>query len=166
MQTAACNIPYERSFDSSTGIFSIIYPIDQFNEYCAMNFVPSLLSYYGEQRSGPTLVLSLDIRSFISAFAVNINVPGVVGSLESVPTSQTISALYALQVVADGILFEANQDFLFRYPGMSPILCLTSINSTLFARTPLCLVSMQDLYGIPIANHMGASSTEPVYCNW
>jgi hypothetical protein len=162
---ASCNIPAQRTFDVTAGILTISYGYPAFASSCAQSFDPNFFGYLG---NNPVILVQLDTRSVVAAMGVNIGVAGAVFDLEEVAFSQIVLEQYATDIEVDGMYFVAQQYYSPRYPGMGPILCLLSANSPIFgAYTPLCMISVQNMYGIPILNHQGAdtSRAEPIFCN-
>lgn len=146
-----CNATSRGSFDPSTGIIGVSYSLDSYqnNPMCAGNGNLSSYGWSAIANSG-TFDLEFDIRSLVTAVAVNLGV---------------VDPLTQLQLV-DSVYYPVDGENYFsatfvdpRYPGMAPVSCLFRNN------IPYCLINVGFMYGIPVFNHIGENLMFPHACN-
>lgn len=146
-----CNESSIASFNPSSGIMQISYSLAAFsaNPSCAGNGNINDFGYSETSRSS-TFTVGFDIRTHITAVAVNSNVTKV-EDLQLVHSNT--------QAVGEDQYYVASY-IDPRYPGMDPVLCIHNK-----ANVPSCLLSVGDVYGIPVFNHNGNNNTYPGQCN-
>jgi hypothetical protein len=148
-----CNASSTGSFNPTTGIMSVSYIVEEYVNNPSCNFTGGNPEFFGYNSFGfsKDMTISIDVRSVVTANAVNDNILNVLN----------------LQVTAKGYFFFDNYNYTTsyyvdpRYPGMKPILCIF-LNGT---RVPQCLIMVGNIYALPLFNHGGFSFTDPILCN-
>jgi hypothetical protein len=153
-EEADCNLPDQDAFvNVPSGEIVLQFPKDGFQKGCSGRNNMGELTYLGYKGFGHSsqFELSVDLRSLMTAIAVNYNVLNV-GDLSKIP----------------GIHGSVGNEWKYygyfdpQYPGMKPIICL---ESTL--RKELCTLSLggkNDSYVIPFFHHFGNSFDYPSPC--
>jgi hypothetical protein len=162
-QQGNCEVAPHVSYDRSVGVFTISYPIDQYlaSPTCMAIVNPYHCGYRGQ---GPLFTLLIDMQSAITAIGINTGVIDF-NELEIVPdTRSTFSS--------QGVVYETQYYFYPRYPGMTPLQCVNSTSTTRVGDSSgsddqiiICAISYGQVYAYPLFNHLGASFTQPMYCD-
>jgi hypothetical protein len=148
-----CKATSKAKFDSSTGILSLSY---LYSEYitipeCTNITQPEALGYIGSADVND-FSISLDVRSLITCVAVNLGVLGVEYLVE-IPS-------YDKEFTFEGQTYIATSFYDPKYKGMAPISCIALEN-----RTNCVIVLENQVYGVPVFNHVGTSASMPIPCN-
>ncbi len=179
------NVSSTTSYDSNSGIIQLTYSYEQYmeNSLCLSAGDPMKLGYI-PAISTDDFILKFDVRSLISAIAVNI---GVITAAELVAISG-----FEADIPYAGHIFTVSTYYNPKFPSMTPMVCIrgsktaftnssndsfqnysTSIGSSsnldddnsdgqkLF----LCGLGFGNTYAVPIFNHFGANETYPVACD-
>lgn len=147
-----CDVPATVTYDRSVGIYTISYPITRYllSSSCMNIANPVHFGYVG---IGSDFTIRIDMQSAITALGINI---GVITpqQLEKVPYTES-------SFVSGGIDYVANFYYYPRYPGMTPLFCVT-LETT---EKLVCSLRYGNIYAYPLFNHLGASFEEPIYCD-
>lgn len=150
-----CNITAATGFDYATGSLYVTYPYKEYMNHpvCNETFNP-LYAGYVPGLTEDTIDLAIDVRSLVTAIAVNINLI-------------SFDQLVEIEAYRDLIEY-ANVPYIVsmyydpKYVGMSPISCIQNLNHTVRQ----CLLTPNNrLYAIPILNHFGNSTEFPQKCD-
>jgi hypothetical protein len=171
-ELADCPLTSLSSYDMANSLLMSEYNYTEFvnNPECVGAVNPYSLGYVGSI-DGSLLKFTLDVQSFQLAIGVNLGVVPL-AELVIVPgTNQTAGPYY-------GVTASVAAFFSYRTPYMAPIYCIhnvSGVDATIQKGSILdeidndegaiCLVNIGDIYGLPVFNSWGASTTEPVYCD-
>ena len=149
---ADCDLEAYFTFDQANGVMSFQYNYEEFvsNPTCNTTLSP-LLFGYTTLGNTEDLTLTLDVRSLITAFAVNYAILFTFDLQEILATRSEISY--------NGVIYNSSTYVNPNYPGMEPIYCIN------FEDIDHCAVSIGAQYGLPFFNHMGSNETFPSPCN-
>jgi FlaG/FlaF family flagellin (archaellin) len=153
-QSGTCQFVGTASFDQANNLLKMSFPIsDYYDNYCYNYLDPSLFGYVYDF-SPYSFDFQVDIRSLISAVAVNIKVNGGDTSyLDRVYDSEIVTNHFNNMTMAFAKFVDP------RYEGMDPIFCG---EDSFF---PYCVLVYGDVYVLPIFIHIGASIEYPTHCN-
>lgn len=157
-----CYAPSLTTFDVPTATLLTTYDYDGYvSNGCDKTVAAFNLGYQNKPLSGPDIRIPLDMRSLMTAMAVNLKVL-TLGNLEQVALSNII-AENQYNFEYKGVQYSFSQYFDVRYPGMTPIGCLLrSATESLY----FCFLKVQNILAFPLLNHAGNNQTYPQYCNW
>lgn len=155
----ACNATSVTNFDPSTGKLTIAYNYEDYvaSETCMNIINPIYMGYYGPSDKNE-FKLTFDVRTMITAVAINMGVLGV-SELVQIPA---LNSVYAF----GGEVYNVSSYYDPKYYGMDPIVCIQLQGYNLsYGYTQCTMVVSKLVYALPIFNHMGMSDTEPIPCN-
>ena len=170
--TFQCDATTNTVFDTSTATFILQYNYEQFINYdCQAALAPFTVQTSDQViTSFSQFSVSIDMRSFVTAFAVNVGILDT-NFLEPILPSSTISLNELFFTCDDHGEFTVRQVYDTRYPNMKPIMCIytshypTDDNSD-NEKFVFCLLEIGYGFWLPVFNHDGNSYTEPSYCDW
>lgn len=146
-----CKAAATGSFDPANNKLQVSFNIaDYESSNCTRIAPPELLGYQASVSPG-VFKIALDVRSLMTAVAVNLNVLSL-SSLQYVTRSN-----YTVNFDGNNVTFSKYLDP--RYPGMTPVLCL---DQPLFSR---CVVFMGSVPALPMFLHRGSSKNVPEVCD-
>ena len=165
---ADCNASSVTTFSKADYMLTMEYDFSDFQDNPTCNSVinPSQLGY-SSLYSSDTISMSIDVRSFLTAVAVNEGVM-LLTSLEKLTNS-------TFPFVQDGVRYNVSNYYDARYPGMNPIYCAINLDTEFIVLDaqdyPLVLYNTScglefpnQTYSVPIFNHFGYSQDYPSYC--
>lgn len=153
-----CNASSTAVFDNANGILSLVYDYSEYvsNPVCYRAATPQLLGY-NPNVDFDRFTISLDTRSIITAVAVNMGIMDIENLVEL--------AVFRVPYEFQGQSYNVSQYNDPKYSGMKPISCITMNNTQIVDYTFCALVIAEEVYAIPLFNHMGKSQELPVECN-
>lgn len=143
--TGLCPVVPTAAFVPSTGTLSASFDISSYSTSCNSTLAADALGY-DSVLDGDRMLLEMDVRSMITAMAVNIALVDL-DLLELIPGSQ-----YSI----DQTTFERYYDP--RYPEMNPISCVRN-------GTAVCVLPIGHTHGLPFFLHKGINRNYPTICN-
>ncbi len=157
-----CSANSFSTFDVSTATFRITFNYAAVVSDCKHFFSPTQFGYSkNPAATANTFTLNMDMRSFVTAFAVNAAYISA-ASLEVVPVSQVVTKS-DLTFPYGGEMLVLRQLFNTRFPGMAPIVCVFKVAN---GNLVVCVVTVNHYFVLPVLNSHGAYSNQPGYCNW
>eukprot|EP01033_Poteriospumella_lacustris_P004000 gene4000-2851_t len=146
-----CRDEASTSYDRANSLLKVTFDIESFNAGACKNITHALHLGYAENVSPTDFKISVDVRSLITAVAVNRNVMSV-SDLQMIEDSSQVTPVN-------------NETYVFaryvdpRYPGMRSIYC--SSNTTF----SFCFLVFGNTLAIPLFSHRGSSAREPIMCD-
>lgn len=166
---ADCNASSITSFSPADYMLRLDYKYDDFQSNPRCNHVvePSQLGY-NALYDGDIISLSMDMRSFVTAVAVNE------GVILLTQLQQLVDTTYSFE--NDGIPYNVSNYYDAQYPGMTPIFCVINLATEFIQIDPQGFVLTlyntscgmefpNQTYSIPLFNHFGYSPDFPSYCS-
>jgi hypothetical protein len=147
-----CDVPPTVTYDRSVGIYTISYPITRYVSSASCLQIANPL-HFGYTGLGSDFTIRIDMQSAITALGVNIGL---------IPMDQLEKVAYTESYfTSDGIDYIANFYYYPRYPGMTPLFCVTLATTGQL----VCALEYGSIYAYPLFNHIGASLEKPTYCD-
>lgn len=147
-----CLLAPTSTFDQANGLLTIEYNYEDFvnDPICNATVDPTLFGYSSECNPD-VLTAKIDIRSLITAHALNVGVL-LTETLTEIVTDR-------IDILFNGITYIGQSFVNPNFPGMAPVYCIS------YQNTPHCVLLIGQVYGIPIYNHAGASTEWPEPCD-
>jgi TRAP-type C4-dicarboxylate transport system permease small subunit len=124
---------------------------------CEATAIPDSFGY-SDVLDNNIFEIKLEVRAFMTAFAVNSGILDV--------TSLYRSGSDSYNFEFSNVSYVAGEYFDIRYSAMKPILCMynTSVAPPGYLES-LCFYFIGSTVSLPVFNHFGLSSMNPVYCS-
>lgn len=154
-----CNILGDAFFDEANSLLIQDYQFEEFNAdpVCSSALNPVNVGF--NEASGSIFRVSLDIRAFSTAMALNLDYIHIqdLRHLEEQPFS----------FVYNDVTYNVTRYFDIRYPTMEPIYCSYNVSEIPPSSLPetFCTIVLVESVFLPVFNHLGASTYLPEYCN-
>ena len=152
------------AYDLTTATYSVSYNYTAFDAICG-NIAPvESLMPNGPLFSDGKFTFQMDMRSYMSALAVDMGILDL-KFLDNIVTYGEARSI--VDFWHKGIHYLAQQYFDVNYSEMSPIVCVLTVDEGSFV---ICTVRIDAIFMLPVFNHMGGINTAvygvPDYCNW
>lgn len=148
-----CRIANQVRFDNNNGLMTVSYDYQEFmhNTNCTHVMNPNIFGYnYVTKPSN--FDLKFDVRTIVTAVAVNLGI-AVVDTLVRIPTMDQ-------SIGQQGFTFNISNYYDPKYPGMDPIICVTS-----GLQDPVCGMAVGKGAVMPFFHHLGSNFTFPTHCD-
>eukprot|EP01034_Spumella_vulgaris_P038066 gene38066-46973_t len=160
-QNATCDLRSEAAYDQANAMITTSYDAAEFLQHtnCSNVVYPSEFSPSGY--FDPVYTLSLDMRAFITALAVNQGILLV--------RNMGIGAATKYNIPVGSVTYSVGQYFDRRFPTMEPITCLRNVTAipgdAKIQMTDICFVKKAvTIVALPVFHHYGASTEYPEEC--
>jgi hypothetical protein len=156
-----CAIPSMTVYDEANGLFRSMINENVFMNETKCDDVTSPFIFETNLNVNPFFAVTLDVRSFIVALAVNLDILDIGNLMKS---SESIKEMEFY-----GVKYSLGKFYDIRYPLMSAIFCMHNITEipvgNVITVRHMCLVESGSGLFLPVFNHLGNSFTDPVYCD-